>query len=796
MAFVPLHVHTEYSLFDGMSTVNELIDRADELGFSGIAITDHGTMMGVKEFHSRLRYFHPNIKPILGDEIYITDHYDHRLNDEQHRKTFHLILLAKSLTGYKNLCKIASIGATEGLGKNNKARISHEILKYYHEGLICLSGCIGGEIPQMILNDDLDAAKSAAKWYHEVFGEDFYLEVCEHPNSRPGKPQEVLKMQRTVSEALYELGRELGIKVVATNDSHFTLKEQAEAHDVMLAINCKKKVADTDRLHYSGEEYLKSEAEMLQVFPEHPEVVYNTMDVYEKVERFELDQPVHCPLPSRIDKDKEPFDVLREHAFDGFFKKFAPSFQRGIERLEWELCEIREAGFVNQVLVLEDIILFAKKNDITYGPGRGTMTGSLLLYCLGITKVNPILHDLFFERFVTPGRTRFFLATDFDFEVGGVERIVEYMKMQYGEHCLSGIVTFNSKPRDILLSEVCEAVGVEKLQAERMISKLPNKDVFSSHLPSLIKMRESDEKFNSTLKSSPELDSAYNIAAQLEGRKFSKGESLCGLLLCDRNISNYAPIMSSDKNVGTTVCQYQKSEPEEVGLFRLNFLELNTLNIIKDTQTEIQKQTGEKLCLDGMFDDPQTNELFWSGDTEGIFMFENEIIQEGLRKFKQAPGFRDLVALNAMCRPGLWDNIDKYFLWYYPENRKSSGITLLDTIMSETHGIILYQEQIINFFEEFMCITPEDAVGVYKAFAKRKREKITFNKAEFLTFGKAKGYKERDLIKAWNVLDDAGMYAFLKSHILSYTILSYQCGFLKAYYRELFMSAVHNHKSH
>lgn len=789
MAFVPLHVHTEYSLLDGMSTVNELVKRADELGFPGIAITDHGTMMGVKEFHSRLRYSHPDIKPILGDEIYITDHYDHRLCDEQHRRTFHLILLAKNLTGYRNLCKIASIGATEGLGKN-RARISHELLRQYHEGLICLSACIGGEVPQMILDGEIDEARNAAMWYRDVFGADFYLEVCEHPNSRPGKPQEVWKLQHVVSEAMYELGRELGIKVVATNDSHFTMKEQAEAHDVMLAINCKKKVCDTDRLHYTGEEYLKSEEEMLQIFPEHPEVVFNTMEVYDKVEMYELDQPVHCPLPAQIDKDKEPFDVLSEHAFDGFLKKFAPSFQKGIERLEWELGEIRNAGFVNQFLVLEDIVLYAKKNNIAYGPGRGTMTGSLLFYCLGVTKVNPILHGLLFERFVTPGQSRFFLGTDFDFEIGGKSRMVEYMKMQYGEHCLSGIVTFGFKPQNILLSEVCEAMGVDKILADKMISTLPNKDAYSSCRPSLKLMRESDEKFNSALKASAELESAYNVAIQLEGRKFYKGESLCGLLVSDRNVSNYAPVMLSSKDDGLLVCQYQKSEPEEVGLFRLNFLELNTLNIIKDTLDRIEEQTGERLSLDGMADDPLTDELFLHGDTDGIFMFENEIMKGWLKRFKKVPGFRDLVALNAMCRPDLFDRVYDYLSWNNPEKRKSCGIAQLDTILSETHGIILYQEQYIKFFEEFMHKSPKEAVGIYKAFAKRKREKIVQNRAEFLAFGKRNGYKERDLIRVWNALDDAGMYASLKSHILSYTTVSYQCGYLKTHYRDLFMHSV------
>lgn len=796
MSFIPLHVHTEYSLLDGMSTVNEISEAASKNGFPGIAITDHGTMMGVKEFHRELK--RKGIRPIIGDEIYITNHYDHRLKDDEHKRSFHLILLAKNLIGYKNLCKIASIGATDGLYRN-KPRVCHEVVKQYSEGLICLSACIGGEIPQCILDEDIEGAKEMIGWYKGVFDEDFYLEVCMHPNSRPGNPQNVYQMQKQVCDELFRLGSEMGVKVVATNDSHFTYRSQAFAHDVMLAINCGKKVADTDRLHYTGEEYLKNEAEMLAVFPEHPEAISNTIEIFNKVEDYDLENPIQCPLPYTPKTGESAFDILQTHAYEGFLKLFSPDYQEGRERLEKELTIIRSKGFENYFLLMEDIVNFAKKEGIAYGPGRGFAASSLVNYCLGITKMNPLTHGLLFERMLND-KTVTFTGVDIDFEREASAKMVSYLKEKYGDKSVAGLVSLCAKGTKRLFSEVCDALEVKQATREVLKDILPEDNQiyvyqgngeYDNYKLTCRNLKEYVQGVSEALKSSEELRKVFEMVSLLEDRKYCREASFCAVMVSDHDLSDTLPVMLGYNPVSKSddhICQYEKYNSEDVGVLRLNFLELNAISVIKDSVSDIESKYEHHLHLDEFTSDIDTDTLMHLGDTDGVFMFESAGMKKYLTQFRKTPKFENLVALNALYRPGPMDKIPEYIRAINnPTESKKWGIAELDSVLEETGGVLIYQEQVIKFFREFLHKSGTESVRAYKCFAMRKTNQLVELKKEFLDEGCRCGIKERILVKAWNALYNDCLYAFNKAHSVCYVSIAYQCAYLKTHYREIYM---------
>ena len=792
MSYTPLHVHTEYSLLDGMSSVKELFERAKELGMPGLAITDHGTLMGAKAFYDFGCRFAPEIKPIIGDEIYLTDGYDHRIKDDAHKRTFHLVLLAKNLTGYRNLCKIASIGATEGQ-YGHRARVSLDVLRQYHDGLICLSGCIGGEVPQSILDEDMEGAEAAITRYREIFGEDFYLEVSMHPNSREGKPQEVVALQKTACDAIFTLGEKFGVPVVATNDSHFTYKEQAEAHDVMLAVNCEKLVSDTDRLHYCGEEYLKSEQEMLEVFPDHPEAVHNTQLILDKVEVYDLNAPVAFPLPKSIQGVTDCNALLREHAQMGFAERFKENDEEAANRLDWELDVIIEKGLSKYFLMMEDLLKFAKDNGIAYGPGRGSAAGCLVAYCLGITKVNPLEYGLLFERFINPDRI-VMPSIDIDLEQGGQAKAWEYLKEAYGEDCIAGQTTLAVFPARGIFKKVCIALGIPKNQYNLVLDEIKDLSTPRYYGETRVYLKgelETNKHLTDILVASPALEKAYNIASILEGRRCGKGVHACAFFLSDRSITESAPVMTgSSPYIGADipVVQYEKYQADDTGLMRINILELRTLNVIKDTIEEVRAEKGTDLELDSLSDDFEANVLMKLGNKSGVFQFESEGMKSYLLSMPGFPKFCDLVALNALYRPGPMTEIPAFL-----KNKgrageiPSSGIPELDKILEETYGVLVYQEQYIRFFETFIGMSPGRAVLLYKAMMKRQDQIINEGKAEFFAAGERKGIRERELCRVWNRLLDFSGKAFMKAHSVCYTAVGYQCAYLKAHYTAIFI---------
>ena len=599
MSFVHLHVHTEYST-DGLSNIRCLFEKAAKLGMPGLAITDHGTIAGVPEFFSLAEDF-PTVKPIAGCEFWLG--------------TYHLILLAKNMTGYRNLVKLSSISHCEGMAKG-KPRISHEQLAQHHEGLICTSACIGGEIAQKILADDSDGAVAAAWWYKNLFGKDFYLEVALHRNFNAPKlsikdnrivyrkqNQKLLSMQKKVYECVLEIGRELGIKVVATNDVHFVDREDGIAHDALLCLRYKSKIDDENRLRFSHLEYLKSEKEMLRLFPEHPEVLSNTMEILDKVERYSIWKEPALPASGQ-----EASAKLITTAWNGASARFGKVEDAVSERLSGELSVICKAGFAGYFLMMKDLVDWVRTNGWVVGPGRGNSPGSLVCYCLRITDVDPLKHGLLFERFWGNGDLSK-IKIDLDLEPEAKEHIEEYLKETYGRDSVGGIAVYGR------YSETSAFRAAEKLMGKG--------------------------------------DEAFDVAARLVG-VVNEYETIhaCGWLISS-NLKSAVPTQiqaGTWKGEHTLNSLYESQWAQKAGVLQINVLQLKELKTIKDTFVDTSEIP---------LDDQPTLELFARGDTEGIFQFSSEGMREWLQVMKPK-SFEDLVALETMYRPGLLERIPDY----------------------------------------------------------------------------------------------------------------------------------------
>ena len=505
MSFVHLHVHTQYSILDGQASIKALFERAKELGMPAIAITDHGNMYGVKEFFNVAKKSYPDIKPIIGCEIYVTKHYDHKIKDKDHRGYFHLILLAKNETGYKNLMKIVSTGHIEGK-YYDKPRVSHEIVEQYSEGLVCCSACIAGEIPRNIIAGDMEAAEKAIQWHKKIFGEDFYLEVQQHKTEIPGQSQEVYEHQLVANEGIYALAEKTGTKVVATNDVHFVRKEDGQAHDRLICLTTNTFVDEPERMRYTQQEYLKSEDEMLDMFYKHPEVISNTLEVADKIERFNINKDPILPkfeLPEEflaninehLEKYKHIIDVGRcdpkgndrgveftqsvaylcHLTYKGAEMRYGENLnETQAERIEFELKTICSMGFPDYFLIVQDFIAAARSEGISVGPGRGSAAGSAVAYCLRITNIDPIKYDLLFERFLNPDRINM-PDVDIDFDDDGRYRVFQYIEEKYGKEQISHVITYGTMAAKSAIKDVARVSRMSIEESNRLTKLVPDK---------------------------------------------------------------------------------------------------------------------------------------------------------------------------------------------------------------------------------------------------------------------------------------------------------------------------------
>jgi len=832
MSFVHLHVHTQYSILDGQASIGSLFERAKELGMPALAITDHGNMYGVKEFLKVAKKY-PEVKPIIGCEIYVTRHYDHKLKDKDHRSYFHLILLAKNYDGYKNLMKIVSTGHIEGK-YYEKPRVSHEIVEKYSEGLVCCSACIAGEIPRAIIAGDMKGAEEAVMWHKKVFGEDFYLEVQEHKTEIPGQSQEVYERQIVANEGIFELAEKTGTKVVATNDVHFTRKEDGPAHDRLICLTTNANIDDPNRMRYTQQEYLKSEEEMLDMFYKHPETLANTLEVAEKITSFKIDKDPILPkfdLPeeflAEIDIHLEKYrHIIDEGRCDKNGKERGEEFCRSVaylchltykgahwrygdtlsteqaERIEFELKTVCKMGFPDYFLIVQDFIAAARSEGISVGPGRGSAAGSAVAYCLKITNIDPIKYDLLFERFLNPDRINM-PDVDIDFDDDGRYRVFQYIEEKYGKEQISHVITYGTMAAKSAIKDVARVSNLPIPESNRLTKMVPDKPFeatvvedgkkvtkeFKPKLSNCLKYGElSEEMKNGT----PEVQEVLTYAGKLEGCIRQTGVHACAMIIGRSNLTEYIPIcVANDKLTGEEVwvSQYDGHYIEEVGMLKMDFLGLRTLSIIKECQANIKKRFGIEFDIEKIpIDDPETYALYSRGDTTSVFQFESPGMKEWLIKL-QPTRFEDLIAMNALYRPGPMDYIPDFVERKQGRQPIVYDLPEMEDTLQDTYGITVYQEQVMLLSRKLADFTRGQADTLRKAMGKKLKDVLDSLKGLFIEGGTKNGHPQDVLEKIWADWEKFAAYAFNKSHATCYAWVSYQTGWLKAHYPAEFQAA-------
>ena len=832
MSFVHLHVHTQYSILDGQASIGSLFERAKELEMPALAITDHGNMYGVKEFLKVAKKF-PEVKPIIGCEIYVTKHYDHKLKDKDHRGYFHLILLAKNYNGYKNLMKIVSTGHIEGK-YYEKPRVSHEIVEMYSQDLVCCSACIAGEIPRNIIAGDMKAAEEAIMWHKKVFGDDFYLEVQQHKTRIPGQSQEVYEHQMVANEGIWKLAELTGTKVVATNDVHFTRKEDGPAHDRLICLTTNANIDDPDRMRYTQEEYLKSEDEMLDMFYEHPEALSNTLEVADKIDSFKIDKDPILPkfdLPEEFMADIDSYLAKYDHiitvgkcdpkgndrgveftysvaylchlTYKGAAMRYGDTLtDEQAERIEFELKTICSMGFPDYFLIVQDFIAAARSEGISVGPGRGSAAGSAVAYCLRITNIDPIKYDLLFERFLNPDRINM-PDVDIDFDDDGRYRVFQYIEEKYGKDHISHVITYGTMAAKSAIKDVARVSRMSIDESNRLTKMVPDRPFEATIVEDGKKVtKEFKPKLNNCIKygdlkneienGNEQTKEVLQYAGKLEGCIRQTGVHACAMIIGRGNLTEYIPIcIANDKLTGEEVwvSQYDGHYIEEVGMLKMDFLGLRTLSIIKECQANIKKRFGIEFDIEKIpIDDKLTYELYSRGDTTSVFQFESPGMKEWLTKL-QPTRFEDLIAMNALYRPGPMDYIPDFVERKQGRQPIEYDLPEMESILQDTYGITVYQEQVMLLSRKLADFTRGQADTLRKAMGKKIIDLLNSLKGLFLEGGEKNGHPKDVLEKIWADWEKFAAYAFNKSHATCYAWVSYQTGWLKAHYPAEFQAA-------
>ena len=833
MSFVHLHVHTQYSILDGQASIGSLFERAKELEMPALAITDHGNMYGVKEFLKVAKKF-PEVKPIIGCEIYVTKHYGHKLKDKDHRGYYHLILLAKNYNGYKNLMKIVSTGHIEGK-YYEKPRVSHEIVEMYSQDLVCCSACIAGEIPRNIIAGDMKAAEEAIMWHKKVFGEDFYLEVQQHKTRIPGQSQEVYEHQMVANEGIWTLAEKTGTKVVATNDVHFTRKEDGPAHDRLICLTTNANIDDPDRMRYTQEEYLKSEDEMLDMFYQHPEALSNTLEVADKIDSFKIDKDPILPkfdLPAEFMADIDSYLAKYDHiitvgkcdpkgndrgveftysvaylchlTYKGAAMRYGDTLtDEQAERIEFELKTICSMGFPDYFLIVQDFIAAARSEGISVGPGRGSAAGSAVAYCLRITNIDPIKYDLLFERFLNPDRINM-PDVDIDFDDDGRYRVFQYIEEKYGKDHISHVITYGTMAAKSAIKDVARVSRMSIDESNRLTKMVPDrpfeatitdadgKKVTKEFKPKLNNCIKYGDLKNEIENGNEQTKEVLEYAGKLEGCIRQTGVHACAMIIGRGNLTEYIPIcIANDKLTGEEVwvSQYDGHYIEEVGMLKMDFLGLRTLSIIKECQANIKKRFGIEFDIEKIpIDDKLTYELYSRGDTTSVFQFESPGMKEWLTKL-QPTRFEDLIAMNALYRPGPMDYIPDFVERKQGRQPIEYDLPEMESILQDTYGITVYQEQVMLLSRKLADFTRGQADTLRKAMGKKIIDLLNSLKGLFLEGGEKNGHPKDVLEKIWADWEKFAAYAFNKSHATCYAWVSYQTGWLKAHYPAEFQAA-------
>ena len=852
--FIHLHVHTYYSILDGQSSIAKLVDKAVANGMKGMAVTDHGDMFGIKEFFDycnkvnggRKKEGLEPFKPIFGCEMYVARHRKEDKNkDNGDRGGYHLIVLAKNYRGYKNLIKLVSNAWVDGF--YGRPRTDRAELEKYHEDLIVCSACIAGEVPRKILADDIEGARESIEWHKRVFGDDYYLELQRHEVKDPAirANRDTFPLQQKANKVLLELAKEYGIKVICSNDAHFVDQENAEAHDHLLCLSTGKDLDDPTRMLYSKQEWFKTREEMNEVFADIPEALSNTLEVLDKVEFYDIENPPimpFFPIPEDFGTEEEwrrkytdedifnefttdengenplpreegekkiaklggidklyrikfEADYLAKLAYEGAEKLYPMPLTKEVDdRIRFELHIMKTMGFPGYFLIVQDFINSARDElGVMVGPGRGSAAGSVVAYCLGITKIDPIKYDLLFERFLNPDRISL-PDIDTDFDDDGRGRVLEWVEEKYGHENCAHIITYGTMATKNSIKDVAR---VEKLPLEKanwLCKLIPDKlpDGLKMNLGNAIKCIP--ELRDAEASSDPKLHNTMAYAKMLEGTVRGTGIHACGFIICRDKISDWVPVSvaedKADPGHKLRCTQYDGHVIESTGLIKMDFLGLKTLSIMKEAVENIRLTRGHVVDLDTIpIDDEQTYQLYCDGRTIGTFQFESPGMQKYLRELHPTV-FEDLIAMNALYRPGPMDYIPSFIARKNGREEIKYDIPCMEKYLKDTYGITVYQEQVMLLSRQLADFTRGESDALRKAMGKKKKAIVDAMKPKFIEGGQKNGHDPKVLEKIWGDWEKFASYAFNKSHATCYSWVSYQTAYLKAHYPAEYMAAV------
>ncbi|CAH0999555.1 DNA polymerase III subunit alpha [Neolewinella maritima] len=801
--FCHLHCHTQYSLLDGASEIGTMMDKAQADGQKGVALTDHGNMFGAFKFVAEADK--RGIKPMVGCEFYLVD--DRRVQafsraKGEKDKRYHQLMLAKNKTGYQNLAKLCSLGYIEGLyGKY--PRIDKELLVQYSEGVIASSCCIGAEIPQLLIQGKDEEAEIALKWWLDVFGEDYYIELQRHRGL--DNIDKLGVSQEDINQKLLGLARKHNVKVIATNDSHYVEEEDFMPHDILLCVNTGSLKEDMSRFRFpSSDFYFKSQQEMSKLFLDVPDAVANTMEIYDKVEHLKLTSDVllpNFPMPAGF---KTQDDYLRYLTYEGAKKRYGELSAVVTERLDFELSVIKASGYPGYFLIVQDFTDAARKMGVSVGPGRGSAAGSAVAYCTGITNIDPIKYDLLFERFLNPERVSM-PDIDIDFDDVGRQKVIDYVIDKYGQQQVAQIITYGTMAARSSLRDVGRVMDVPLHEVDKVAKSFPTqlgatlRDVLAPKdiHPKLKSKLNSDDKekayqFRQLADQQDEIGELIRTAAKLEGSIRNTGVHACGVVITPTPVTDHVPV-TADKETGMYISQFDNSVAEIAGLLKMDFLGLKTLSIIKDALTMVRDNHGVDIDIDAIpLDDKLTYELFQRGETNAIFQYESGGMQKHMKNLKPTT-FDDLIAMNALYRPGPLEYIPEFI------DRKHGRKPILYTLeaeeqyLKETFGIYVYQEQIMLLSQSIAGFSRGQADVLRKAMGKKQKAVLDKMYPTFIEGGKEKGHPEEKLGKIWKDWEAFASYAFNKSHSTCYAFVAYQTAYLKAHYPAEYMASVLTH---
>ena len=854
--FVHLHVHTQYSLLDGQASISRLVDKAISDGMRGMAVTDHGNMFGIKDFFDycakvngkRKKEGLEPFKPIFGCEMYVARRGDKALREiKQDQSGWHLVVLAKNETGYRNLVRLVSRSWVDGYYM--RPRTDHKDLEQFHEGLIIASACLGGEIPKKIMSGDMAAAEEAILWFKGIWGDDYYLEVQRHQvrDPRQRANREVFELQQKVNKVILELAKKHDVKVIATNDVHFVDEDNAEAHDHLLCLSTNKDLNDPTRMLYTKQEWFKTREEMNEVFSDVPEALANTAEILDKVETYNLDSnPImpFFPIPEDFGTEEQwrerftPEDLFKEFtsdengenqmpreegekkiaklggpdklyrikfeadylaylAYEGARKLYGEDLSKDVDdRIRFELHIMKTMGFPGYFLIVQDFINSARNElGVWVGPGRGSAAGSVVAYCLGITRLDPMKYDLLFERFLNPDRISL-PDIDTDFDDDGRGRVLQWVMDKYGKENCAHIITYSTMATKNSLKDVARIEKLPLDKANALCKAIPDrlsldgKDLkmnLSNAIKCTVELQQAEASPD------PVLSNTIKYARMLEGNIRGTGIHACGFIICRDPISEHVPVSTADDpdfpGQKTAVTQYDGHVIESTGLIKMDFLGLKTLSEMKEACRVIKEAHGVEIDPDSLpIDDELTYKLYQEGRTIGTFQFESPGMQKYLREL-QPSTFEDLIAMNALYRPGPMDYIPDFIARKHGRKPIEYDIDCMEKYLKDTYGITVYQEQVMLLSRQLADFTRGESDALRKAMGKKKKDIVDKMKPQFIEGGKKNGHDPKVLDKIWGDWEKFASYAFNKSHATCYSWVAYQTAYLKANYPPQYMAA-------